>query len=434
MLTTGPTRRTSVLVILAALAAGTACSGTATSTPAPRGGDVRLPPEVTAIEERVPVRATLDAVLRGHSLGEEIVSRVVSAAETAFNPRTLRAGQPYRLILTLDGVFRAFEYSIDRKRYLRVAGPATGGSVDLAAEILEYPTVTATAAVTGEIDASHPSLVAAVDRAGERIELALLLADVFGGQVDFNSDLQPGDRFEVLVEKDFHERAFSGYGEIVAATLVNSGRRLQAFRFTRPDGRAAYFDETGRSVRRFFLPSPLPFDPRVTSRFSRRRAHPVDGIPRAHLGVDYAAAVGTPVLAVANGVVVSAGFSGASGRMIRLRHANGYETYYLHLSSISRGVRPGARVSQGEVIGRVGASGRVTGPHLDYRVARHGVFVDPLLERRKQTGGDPVPAESLPAFEATRDEALMQLAEALKRPAVLAAGLSDPSNGGRSQQ
>jgi murein DD-endopeptidase MepM/ murein hydrolase activator NlpD len=137
----------------------------------------------------------------------------------------------------------------------------------------------------------------------------------------------------------------------------------------------------------------------------------VDGIPRAHLGVDYAAAVGTPVLAVANGVVVSAGFSGASGRLIRLRHPNGYETYYLHLSSIGKGVRPGARVMQGDVIGRVGASGVVTGPHLDYRVAKNSVFVDPLLERRKLPSADALPAASLPAFAAVRDEALARLSK-----------------------
>jgi murein DD-endopeptidase MepM/ murein hydrolase activator NlpD len=119
--------------------------------------------------------------------------------------------------------------------------------------------------------------------------------------------------------------------------------------------------------------------------------------------------MGTPVLAVADGVVVSAGFSGASGRLIRLRHANGYETYYLHLSSIGRTVRPGARVAQGEVIGRVGASGVVTGPHLDYRVARNSVFVDPLLERRRMPSAEALPPDALPAFAAVRDEALERL-------------------------
>jgi murein DD-endopeptidase MepM/ murein hydrolase activator NlpD len=406
----GP-QRASALVMLAALAILPACGGAPPAASARAIADIHLPREFTTIENRMPVRTTLDSVLRGHSLGADVVTRVIAAAQSAFDLRALRAGQPYRISFTLDGVFRSFEYMIDRKRFLRVSETPAKESAALTAEVLNYPIRTTTSIVGGAIDKEHSSLVAAVDNAGEELELALLLADVFGGQVDFNSDLQPGDQFEVLVEKDFHDRDFSGYGDIVAATLVNSGRRLQAFRFVTPDGKADYFDEEGRSVRRFFLPSPLPFDPRVTSRFSRRRAHPVDGIPRAHLGVDYAAAVGTPVLAVANGVVVSAGFSGASGRLIRLRHPNGYETYYLHLSSIGKGVRPGARVMQGDVIGRVGASGVVTGPHLDYRVAKNSVFVDPLLERRKLPSADALPAASLPAFAAVRDEALARLAK-----------------------
>jgi murein DD-endopeptidase MepM/ murein hydrolase activator NlpD len=158
----------------------------------------------------------------------------------------------------------------------------------------------------------------------------------------------------------------------------------------------------------------------VTSRFSLHRRHPVLGMRRPHLGVDYAAAPGTPVLAVAEGVVVSAGRSGASGRMVRLKHRNGYESYYLHLSSIPRRIRRGVRVSQGDVIGAVGASGLVTGPHLDYRLRKAGVFVDPLAEHRKLPPGDPVPADARQAFEAARDEALLNLRTRLDPGGMLA--------------
>jgi len=249
---------------------------------------------------------------------------------------------------------------------------------------------------------------------------------VFSGQVDFNSDLQPGDHFEVLFEKDTRDGEFSSYGAILAAALVTGGRHLNAFRFVQSDRPAGYFDEHGRSVRRFFLPSPLPFNPRVTSGFSRRRLHPVHRVARAHLGVDFAASVGTPVLAVADGVVVSAGFSGASGRLIRLRHANGYQTYYLHLSSIAKGLRSGTRVSQGDMIGRVGASGVVTGPHLDYRLTKHGVFVNPLLEQRKLPAGDRISAGLLKAFDAVRDDALAQITKQLGAPKILVAGSLEP--------
>jgi murein DD-endopeptidase MepM/ murein hydrolase activator NlpD len=411
-------RQWSVLGLLTALAASHAC-GAVDAPVERRTADIRLAAEaVRTIEDRIPVRATLDSVLRRHDVDTPIASRVVDAAQRAFNLRELRAGQPYRIAFSLDGVLHSFEYVIDRDRFLRVTTPAADESGEAVAEIVEYPATTIAAVVTGGITADRPSLIAAVADAGEQLELALLLADVFGGQVDFNSDLQPGDRFEALVEREFRDGKFVGYGDIVAATLVNDGRRLQAFRFTQEDGRIGYFDESGQSVRRLFLPSPLPFDPRVTSRFSRRRAHPVDGVPRAHLGVDYAAAVGTPVLAVADGVVVSAGFSGASGRMIRLRHGNGYETYYLHLSSFAAGMRRGRRVSQGDMIGRVGATGRVTGPHLDYRVSKNGVFVDPLAERRKMPGADPVPRERLAAFGAARDDARAEIARLIQAPDV----------------
>lgn len=410
----------SVFVLMVAITTLSACGVGPPKEFESRATDIQLPVDATIIEDRVPLHATLDALLRAHKIAGDTAPFVVAAAQTAFNPRTLRAGQPYRIVLTLGGLFRSFEYAIDHDRFLRVAGPETGEPAQLTAEILEYPKLTATAAISGEIDAEHPSLVAAVDHAGERVELALQLAEVFGGQVDFNADLQPADHFEVLFEKDSRDGEFSGYGAILAAALVNGGRQLQAFRFVQGDGRAGYFDENGRSVRRFFLPSPLPFDPRVTSGFSRRRLHPVGGVARAHLGVDFAAPVGTPVLAVADGVVLSAGFSGASGRLIHLRHANGYHTYYLHLSSMAKGIRPGVRVSQGGVIGRVGTSGVVTGPHLDYRLTKRGVFVNPLVEQRKLPPGDPISADSLKAFEAARGEALKQLTTQLGAPETLA--------------
>lgn len=418
----------SVFVLMVAITTLPACGIEPRKEFQSRATDIQLPMDAAIIEDHVPLHATLDALLRAHRIAGDTAPFVVAAAQRAFNLRTLRAGQPYRIVLTLGGLFRSFEYAIDHDRFLRVAGPDTGESTELTAEILEYPKLTTTAAINGEIDADHPSLVAAVDHAGERVELALQLAEVFGGQVDFNSDLQPGDRFEALVEKDSHDGEFSGYGAILAAALVTGGRHLQAFRFVQGDGRAGYFDENGRSVRRFFLPSPLPFNPRVTSGFSQRRLHPVYRVVRAHLGVDFAASVGTPVLAVADGVVVSAGFSGASGRLIRLRHANGYQTYYLHLSSIARGLRSGTRVSQGDVIGRVGASGVVTGPHLDYRLTKHGVFVSPLVEQRKLPAGDPISAGLLKAFEAVRDDALAQLTKQLGAAEILVAGSREPAD------
>jgi murein DD-endopeptidase MepM/ murein hydrolase activator NlpD len=239
------------------------------------------------------------------------------------------------------------------------------------------------------------------------VQLAMSLAGIFGGQIDFESDLQQGDRFEVLVEKSSHDGQFSGYGAILGARFLTDGRDLRAIQWTDPStGRSDYYDDNGRSLKRFFLRTPLRFEPRVTSGFSRNRLHPVFRTYRAHLGIDYAAPTGAPVVAAASGTVLSAGWSGGGGNMVRLRHASGFETYYLHLSSIAKGVRPGARVEQGQLIGRVGATGTATGPHLDYRLKKNGVFVNPLTEHRKLPPGEPISAAQLAAFRAHRDDTL----------------------------
>jgi murein DD-endopeptidase MepM/ murein hydrolase activator NlpD len=141
--------------------------------------------------------------------------------------------------------------------------------------------------------------------------------------------------------------------------------------------------------------------------------HPIDHVVRAHLGVDYAAPIGAAVVAVASGTVVSAGYSGASGNMVHLKHASGVETYYLHLSTFGKGIRTGARVEQGQTIGRVGATGAATGPHLDYRLKKSGVFVNPLAVHARQAPGEPISESELAAFTAARDDLASRLTAAL---------------------
>jgi murein DD-endopeptidase MepM/ murein hydrolase activator NlpD len=263
--------------------------------------------------------------------------------------------------------------------------------------------------VSGEISRDQSSLVAAMDAAGETIDLTLAMAEIFGGEIDFSTELQPGDTFELTVEKQYrdHSDEFAGYGPILAAEFVNHGRRLRAVRYQPQGGAAAYFDDHGVSMKRFFLASPLKFQPVVTSGFSSGRFHPILKEVRAHLGVDYKAPIGSPVVAVSDGVVVSAGFSGGSGNMVHLRHSNGFETEYLHLSSIA--VRAGAHVRQGELIGKVGMTGLATGPHLDYRVKRNGAFVNPVIAHRAMPPADPIPQAEMTAFLAARDGAFAKL-------------------------
>jgi len=244
------------------------------------------------------------------------------------------------------------------------------------------------------------SLFAAVDAMGEGDELAVGVAEVFAWQVDFHRDLQPGDRLEVLFLRLECEGERLGYGPILAARLTNRGTTYQAFRFATASG-VGYFDERGRPLKRQFLRSPLPYT-RVSSGFSASRLHPVLGRRLPHFGVDYAAPLGTPVRATADGVVSFVGFKGGGGNTVELRHAGGYSTAYLHLSRFAPGIKVGARVTQGQVIGFVGATGLATGPHLDYRVMQHGRYLNPA-----RIGADPLPpltGGELEAFKKLRAE------------------------------
>jgi murein DD-endopeptidase MepM/ murein hydrolase activator NlpD len=364
--------------------------------------DILLTPDTTVVRGLVANTATLDTMLRDHGLAADAVVAVIDAARDVFDPRRLRSAQPFLLERTLEGALRYFEYEIDDESFLRVT-PAAAGA--LTAEVLPIPRTLETAVASGTIDDETPSLFEAMEEAGESAELTLALARIFAGEIDFNTELQPGDRFSLTFERFVRDNRSSTYGEITAAEFANDGRVVRAVRFTPPGGMPDYFDERGRSLRRFFLRSPLKFEPRVTSRYSMRRMHPVLHTARAHRGVDYGAPTGAPVVAVAGGNVVSATYDNANGRMVRLRHASGYDSYYLHLSAFGPGIRRGVRVAQGQPIGLVGSTGLATGPHLHYGLQKNGTWVDPLREHRNMPPGDPVPAAAMTAFLAARDAA-----------------------------
>ncbi len=408
-------RIVSGLVGLGLVVAG--CAGPTERSPQDVPHDIQLGSDGASIDAKVPPNATLEMLLRGNQLTAEATSSMLRAVSSVFNPKQLRANQTYRITRTLDGLFREFRYEIDADRLLRViARPAGSDAPGFSAEVIRIPKEYELTALEGEIGRGQ-SLIGVLEAAGENVQLALEMAAIFGGEVDFNSDIQPGDRYELLFERATRYGEFAGYGEMKAAVFVNEGRRLTAVRTTDADGNAVWYDEGGRSLKRQFLKSPLPFDPRITSRFSMHRLHPVLGTYRAHLGVDYGAPYGTAVLSVANGVVDFAGDSGEAGRMVRIRHTGGYQTAYLHLSAFAPGIRPGVHVGQGQTIGRVGASGTATGPHLDYRILRNGRYVDPIGELKRMPKGEPLEPSQLPAFLRLRDEVMTQLREKLASPA-----------------
>jgi murein DD-endopeptidase MepM/ murein hydrolase activator NlpD len=404
------------LVLLALVASACSAGIDRTAELASRAVDIYLPADVRLVSARVTPGSTFVSLLRAHEIAEAEIAALVARASSVFDLRRVRADQPYRLAQALDGALRWFEYEIDGDQILKLARAEHPPASDFSAELVPIEKTARTATVAGAIDEGASSLIAAMDREGETVDLSLALAAIFASDVDFNSDLQPGDHFELLVEKMFRENdRFAGYGPILAAELHNDGRRLRAIRFTPQGGLPGYFDEQGRSLRKFFLRSPLRFEPVITSGFSRRRLHPVLHQVRAHQGVDYRAPTGAPVVAVASGIVVLAGVNGGSGRMVHLRHANGFESQYLHLSSIA--VRRGARVDQGALVGRVGSTGLATGPHLHYALKKNGVNINPVTAHRAMPPGDPIPASDFPQFADIRDRAL----SSLSAPAVVAA-------------
>ena len=258
--------------------------------------------------------------------------------------------------------------------------------------------------IEGDID---NSLYEAIDAqvgddqldAAQRQRLAWDLADIYAWQVDFTRDIQSGDRFRVVFDRLISEDGEVRFGRVLASDLTMSRKSLTAFRFE-GGGRSTFYDEDGKSLRRAFLRAPVQFR-RISSSFARARRHPVLGITRRHQGTDYAAAPGTPVMAAGDGVVLRAGRAGGYGNLVELRHRNGITTRYGHLHGFARGIRGGARVSQGQTIGYVGSTGLASGPHLHYEFRVNGVAKD---SRRVELGnGEPVPDSEREAFERERD-------------------------------
>jgi murein DD-endopeptidase MepM/ murein hydrolase activator NlpD len=258
------------------------------------------------------------------------------------------------------------------------------------------------------------ALESSIQRAGGDTRLAVSMSDVFQWDLDFNRDLRLGDEFEILYEKVQIDGSYTTLGEILAVHYTNLGKTIQAYRFGDPAG---YYDAEGRPLRKMFLRSPMRYS-RITSRYSNRRFHPVLKRHRPHYGVDYGAPTGTPVRVTSSGVVSFAGWDSGGGKMVKVRHPNGYLTAYLHLSRFASGVKSGRRVSQGDTIGYVGATGLATGPHLDYRVQRHGKWIDPLS--LKSVPAEPIPVDNLEAFHEWRDAMRSSLGSGSVAPELVA--------------
>jgi len=338
-----------------------------------RGTDV--PVEVTPLQLfHPPVRTT---VASGDTI--ETVSRRIAgndwvawrdALADEIDPRRLRPGTVFEGTRQPDGTLEELHVVIDMRSELVFSTV----NQSIACDLIEREVTSDVVRLVGTVTSS---LFGAVAEAGGRPALAVGIAEIFRWDVDFLRDLRVGDEFVAIVDEQRIEGEFYRYGTIFAARFVNRDSVMNAVVYPDGEGRLGYYDLDGVPLRKMFLRSPLKFS-RVTSRFSHSRFHPVLKRRMPHYGVDYGAPVGTPVHATADGVVTLAATNGGSGRMVRLRHPNGYETNYLHLSGYGKGVRSGVRVSQGQVVGYVGSTGLSTGPHLDYRVKHNGSWINPF--------------------------------------------------------
>ncbi|OJT27428.1 peptidase M23 [Archangium sp. Cb G35] len=367
------------------LATAVVCLGLLLAAPFAEASTVRY----TVKNRRIEPNQPMAVALQDAGLPPEQVGAVISALEGVFDFRKSRVGDQFRLVIR-EGELDFFDYrqsTVDEWQVRRDGEKYVGSkrSIEVEKQV---------GLVSLEI---NNSLYEAALAAGEDPLIGMVLADVFAWDIDFYRDVRRGDRARALVEKFVSKGRILRYGEVLAATYEGeSVGTKRVFRYELPDGKASFFQEDGASARKAFLKSPLKYA-HVTSRFGSR-VHPVLKYVKAHNGVDYAASIGTPVWAVADGTVTVAHNTGAGGNTVCLRHTNGFETCYLHLSKYGAGVRAGARVSQKQVIAYSGNTGRSTGPHLHYALKRNGGFVNPLNQNFPRT--EPLPKNLLPDFRA----------------------------------
>jgi murein DD-endopeptidase MepM/ murein hydrolase activator NlpD len=343
---------------------------------------------------------TLSDVFDRAALGSGELSGVILALREHVDPRRIL---PNTRILVRrwadDGTPRAVEVLLNSDSLVRLSRRPVGWH----GEMQLTPTTVDTVVAAGTIEPGSSLYSTMVHRAGldlpvrERETLVWRLAHIYGWELNFASDLRPGDSFRVIFERDVRPDGTSRAARVLVAEVVNQGRAMPAILFD-PDGDGGdYFNEDGRSLRLTFNRYPVDF-PRITSNFSWQRYHPVLQRNRPHLGTDFGTGYGAPVKTTADGAVSFASWDGGYGNLIRIDHGNGYETRYAHLSRFAPNVRRGARVKQGQVIGYTGATGLATAPHLHYEIRHHGRPADPRTMRLP--AAPPVPEEHMAAFRA----------------------------------
>jgi murein DD-endopeptidase MepM/ murein hydrolase activator NlpD len=301
----------------------------------------------------------------------EQIHRLFTSVKREYNLADIIPGHPLKVWVTGESPkkLEKLTYEISPVTYLEVL--PKGGI---------FKARTCTRALGTSVERAHGtitnSLYESAVKSGLSPEIVMDLTDIFGWDINFFTDIQDGDTFTVLYEKYSVQDKFRGYGRVLAARFVVKGEEHLAVYFDNK-GMHGYYDEHGKPIRKLFLKAPLNYR-RISSGFSYHRLHPVFHVQRPHLGVDYAAPSGTPVVALGEGRISACGWARGFGKAITIRHPGGYITHYGHLRGFAKGITKGKRVAQSDVIGYVGATGIATGPHLDFRVQCRGKYTNPL--------------------------------------------------------
>jgi murein DD-endopeptidase MepM/ murein hydrolase activator NlpD len=343
--------------------------------------------EVFWREERFGRGDTISDLLGRLGVNDEEAHAFLLGVKPGRSLQTLRPGATVQARTAEDGTLLALRYFTDKGR---LVGFDKQGAEFKAIE-QQVSLSPQQQMKSGEI---RSSLFAATDAAGLSDNIATQLADIFAGDIDFHRDLRRGDKFTVIYEMLYHEGRAIKSGRLLAAEFINQGKSYRTVWFQDAEGKGGYYTPEGKNLRKAFLRSPLEFS-RISSGFTMR-FHPILQQWRAHKGVDYAAPAGTNVKATADGTVEFAGRQGGYGNVIAVNHHGGFSTTYAHLSSIAVGVRKGARVHQGDVIGHVGQTGWATGPHLHYEFRVNNEVRNPLTVALPTAL--PIPAQQLAAF------------------------------------
>jgi murein DD-endopeptidase MepM/ murein hydrolase activator NlpD len=329
----------------------------------------------------------LATILSKYHTDPQQIATLAAKSKDVFDIRNIRAGNHYTVFCTPDSLQKAcyFVYQPNPIDYI---------VYDLRDSVRIYqgkkPVTTQRKETAGIINSS---LFESLDNAGASPALAMKMADIYAWDVDFYS-IQKGDRFKVIYEEQYVDDLPIGIGTIQSAVFNHDGETFYAFRFRNDStGEYEYYDEKGKSLRKAFLKAPLKFF-RITSHYTRRRFHPIQHRWKAHLGTDYAAPTGTPIMSTAAGVVIASQYTRFNGNYVKVRHNSVYTTQYLHMSK--RAVRVGQHVRQGQIIGYVGSTGLATGPHVCYRFWKNGKQVNPLTQ--KFPAANPIPDEDREAF------------------------------------